>query len=196
MMKARKKTIQTPQKIATKALYDHNDNPLQNHRTVETRLKWFNQPKGFGFVVPDDNEEDAFLHITALQKVGLNTIGENARLICEIETRDKGAIVTSIESVLDVGEIPDDISQQMLTEDCDMGETYILSGVVKWYKPKKDYGFISPNDGMKDVFIHQTCLAKLGIKRLYEGQKVEMLVRNVLKGREVIKLKIMDSAQD
>ena len=35
---------------------------------VEVKLKWFNQPKGFGFVVPNNKDVDAFLHITTLQK--------------------------------------------------------------------------------------------------------------------------------
>ena len=42
---------------------------------VEVKLKWFNQPKGFGFVVPSNRDVDAFLHITTLQKADIQTIG-------------------------------------------------------------------------------------------------------------------------
>ena len=45
-------------------------------------------------------------------------------------------------------------------------------GTVKWYNPKKRFGFIAPEDGEKDVFIHITALEAAGLETLDEGQKV------------------------
>lgn len=45
-------------------------------------------------------------------------------------------------------------------------------GLVKWYNTKKGYGFIQPEDGGKDVFVHATKLEEKGIKKLNDGQKV------------------------
>jgi cold shock protein len=45
-------------------------------------------------------------------------------------------------------------------------------GQVKWYNTKKGYGFIQPEDGGKDVFVHATKLEEKGIKKLNDGQKV------------------------
>ncbi len=45
-------------------------------------------------------------------------------------------------------------------------------GQVKWYNTKKGYGFIQPEDGGKDVFVHVTKLEEKGIKKLNDGQKV------------------------
>ena len=61
-----------------------------------------------------------------------------------------------------------------------------MGGAVKWYKPDKGFGFVVPDDGKKDIFIHKTCLERHGIEHLPEGQRVTMTVRNVPKGREVI----------
>ena len=48
------------------------------------------------------------------------------------------------------------------------------TGKVKWFNENKGYGFIAPDDGEKDVFVHYTALEKAGIKNLAEGQKVSL----------------------
>ena len=45
-------------------------------------------------------------------------------------------------------------------------------GTVKWFNPTKGYGFIQPEDGGKDVFVHITAVERAGIGDLKEGQKV------------------------
>jgi cold shock protein len=46
------------------------------------------------------------------------------------------------------------------------------SGTVKWFNPTKDYGFIQPEDGTKDVFVHISAVEKAGFTSLAEGAKV------------------------
>ncbi len=46
-------------------------------------------------------------------------------------------------------------------------------GTVKWFNPGKGFGFVAPEDGGKDVFIHISALEKAGIGGLAEGQKIE-----------------------
>ena len=45
-------------------------------------------------------------------------------------------------------------------------------GTVKWYNDQKGYGFIQPDSGGKDVFVHATALERAGLRGLVEGQKV------------------------
>lgn len=45
-------------------------------------------------------------------------------------------------------------------------------GTVKWFNCKKGYGFIESEDEGKDVFVHITQLEKIGLRKLYDGQKV------------------------
>lgn len=46
------------------------------------------------------------------------------------------------------------------------------TGTVKWFNSQKGYGFIQPDDGSKDVFVHISAIERAGIFRLDEGQKV------------------------
>ena len=48
----------------------------------------------------------------------------------------------------------------------------MASGTVKWFNPAKGYGFIAPDDGGKDVFVHISALEQSGLRTLNEGQKV------------------------
>ncbi len=48
----------------------------------------------------------------------------------------------------------------------------MATGTVKWFNATKGYGFIQPDDGGKDVFVHVTAVQKAGLTGLNEGQKV------------------------
>ncbi|WP_112663738.1 cold-shock protein [Microvirga flavescens] len=48
----------------------------------------------------------------------------------------------------------------------------MITGTVKFYNETKGYGFIQPDNGEKDVFVHATALERAGIRSLREGQKV------------------------
>jgi cold shock protein len=152
---------------------------------VELHLKWFNGTKGFGFVVPTDGSFDAFLHITTLQKAGLHAIGEGAVLICHIFDGPKGKQVHEVVEVVKQGEVN-------LMPECNSEDgTMTMGGLVKWYKPEKGFGFVMPDDGMKDVFIHKSLLDRLEIEELEAGQRVRVTLKSVDKGREAVDLKII-----
>ena len=49
----------------------------------------------------------------------------------------------------------------------------MATGTVKWFNPTKGYGFIQPQDGGKDVFVHISAVERAGLSSLNEGQQVE-----------------------
>lgn len=169
--------------------------PLQHNTETESfparsRLKWFNSTKGFGFVVPVDDPCDAFIHITTLQDAGIHELGEEALLMCNVVKGPKGALVTSVEELLEQGPNPVPISYRLEGEEGE--QTVVMEGTVKWYKPDKGFGFIIPADGQKDVFVHKSCLDKHNLDILIPGQKVTMSIRTVAKGREVADFDFLD----
>ncbi len=56
------------------------------------------------------------------------------------------------------------------------------TGTVKWFNPDKGFGFITPDDGGKDLFVHHSEIQGSGFKTLNEGQKVEYEVGQGQKG--------------
>jgi len=52
-------------------------------------------------------------------------------------------------------------------------EALMPTGTVKWFNPTKGYGFIAPQDGGKDVFVHISAVERAGLSSLNEGQVVE-----------------------
>jgi cold shock protein len=53
------------------------------------------------------------------------------------------------------------------------GENDVATGTVKWFNPTKGYGFIAPQDGGKDVFVHISAVERAGLKTLNEGQRID-----------------------
>ncbi len=160
---------------------------------VKSRLKWFNSTKGFGFVVPEEDPCDAFIHITTLQDAGIHELGEEALIMCSIVKGPKGALVTSVTELVEQGQNPEPISYRLPGEEGE--DLHVMEGTVKWYKPDKGFGFIIPEDGQKDVFVHKTCLDKHSLPILIPGQKVKMTVRTVAKGREVADFDLLENHQ-
>jgi CspA family cold shock protein len=57
-------------------------------------------------------------------------------------------------------------------------------GTVKWFNDAKGYGFITPDEGAKDLFVHQTNIAGEGFRSLTEGSRVQFEAREGTKGPE------------
>jgi CspA family cold shock protein len=66
----------------------------------------------------------------------------------------------------------------------------MATGTVKWFSSEKGYGFITPDDGSPDVFVHFSAIAGEGYKNLEEGQKVEYEVTQGQKGPQASSVKL------
>jgi CspA family cold shock protein len=59
----------------------------------------------------------------------------------------------------------------------------MATGTVKWFNPQKGFGFIQPDDGSKDVFVHISAVQRAGMTQLNEGQKVQYEVQRGQQGK-------------
>ncbi|MBF0166523.1 MAG: cold-shock protein [Alphaproteobacteria bacterium] len=68
----------------------------------------------------------------------------------------------------------------------------MATGTVKWFNTTKGFGFIAPEDGGKDVFVHISALERSGMQGLREGQKVAFELRQDPKGAKAVDLRALD----
>jgi cold shock protein len=158
-------------------------------RRVEAKVKWFNPSKGFGFVTLSDGSQDAFLPMAILRRAGYEDVREGASIVCEVSAGAKGPLVTTVLNVDN-----STAATQQSGGGMDRGgprSSQILEGAVKWFEPEKGYGFISPDAGGKDVFIHITALRRSGVNALDPGQRVRVEVVDGKKGLEAERITLI-----
>ncbi|MEE9140526.1 MAG: cold-shock protein [Alphaproteobacteria bacterium] len=68
----------------------------------------------------------------------------------------------------------------------------MATGTVKWFNPTKGFGFITPDDGGKDVFVHITAVEQAGMANLQEGQKINFEILDEPKGKKAVDLSAAD----
>lgn len=69
----------------------------------------------------------------------------------------------------------------------------MANGTVKWFNPTKGYGFIVPEDGSSDIFVHISAVEKSGLFQLDEGQKVSYEVATNKGRTSAANLKVLDN---
>lgn len=67
-----------------------------------------------------------------------------------------------------------------------------LTGRVKWFNSQKGFGFIVPDNGAKDLFVHYSAINSAGYKTLKEGQKVEFEIESTDKGEKAVNVTIVE----
>ncbi len=69
------------------------------------------------------------------------------------------------------------------------GPTYAVSGTVKWFDQVRGFGFVTPDDGGQDVFLHSSVLQRAGKQDVQQGEKVALDVRDGQRGRQAVTIK-------
>ena len=60
-------------------------------------VKWFNKRKGYGFITPDEGEQDVFVHVSAIQKAGMRSLDEGAKISYELSTEKGKTVADNLE---------------------------------------------------------------------------------------------------
>jgi CspA family cold shock protein len=150
-------------------------------------VKRFDPERGFGFVTLESSGGDGFLHISTLQRAGIDAVRPGMRLRVRLGQGERGPQVIEVLEVAggdEVPQAPPGDSGQSSRAGPLVGEGEEVRGVVKWYNAEKGFGFVARDGGGKDVFVHATALERSGVRSLTEGQAVTLRVVQGKKGPE------------
>ena len=178
-------------------------------RGMRATVKWFNPTKGFGFVTLDDGS-DAFCHASALANLPAPDLPQGATVFCDVGQGQRGMQVTNVHSVdlstaepqpsrgggfdrggfgggdrgfTDRGPRPARAPREASGP---MGD-----GHVKFFNEQKGFGFVVPESGGADVYIHASALRRSGIPILLPEQRVRFSTRQGMKGVEVDRIELV-----
>ncbi len=141
--------------------------PAQVVGTGKGTVKFFNSGKGFGFIQQDGGGEDVFVHISSVERAGLEGLAEGQQLEFNLVDRGGKISASDLQVVGDVIAVEKkEAPQRELT-----GEK--ATGTVKFFNSMKGFGFITRDDGQPDAFVHISAVERSGMQNLNEGDRLE-----------------------
>ena len=162
--------------------------PQADRHGMKATVKWFNAEKGFGFATLETGG-DLFVHGSVVRAAGREELEPGARIVVDVAPSDRGDKAVAIHSVED----PDPASAPArgftLRGPREGGHggarptpvsLGTVGGTVKWFDPVRGFGFVSPDGGGRDVFLHASALERSGIRSVSDGARVQM---DVVEGR-------------
>ena len=168
-------------------------------RRIRALVKWFTPDKGYGFLEPEDGSADVFCHVKDLQAAGHETLPEGAAVTCEIVPGDKGPQVSRILDI-DVPAARRDGATNGRPgrgprpgrPDAARAEAVEVSpamqGTVKFYDAARGYGFVVPDGGGREVFVHASVLVPSGLGDLQPGQRLRVRAQEVPRGLQATEI--------
>ncbi len=145
-----------------------NRMPAQVVGTGKGTVKFFNSQKGFGFIQQETGGEDVFIHISAVERAGLEGLAEGQEL--EFNLVDRGGKV-SAQDIQIVGDVIAVESRSAAPQRELTGEK--ATGTVKFFNSMKGFGFLTRDDGQPDAFVHISAVERSGLQGINEGERFE-----------------------
>ena len=113
-------------------------------------VRWFDADRGFGFIALEHEAEDLFVHASEIVgDDGTRLLREGQVVEFEVGEGDRGPQARRVR----------------VTGDQPAGATVGVLGTVSWYEPGKGYGFVTPDGGGAEIFVHSSAIVGGGVVR-------------------------------
>ncbi|MFE5292071.1 cold-shock protein [Isoptericola sp. NPDC056618] len=161
-------------------------------------VSWFDDTKGFGFIAPDAGGADLFVHVNALGP-GLSSLPEGARVTYDVVDGDKGPNARDVRLVRGSGGAHGATGRDRDRDRGDRGRSGRPAasggpvrggeGTVARYDADRGFGFITPDAGGADLFVHVSVVQ--GGEYLEEGDRVRFKVRQSDRGPQADRVELI-----
>jgi len=176
--------------------------------SAKGKVKWFNATKGYGFITLD-NGGDAFCHASALQATGHSDVPPGTTIVCDLADSQRGLQVVSVHSVdISTAEAPSRGPRRDFGGGGDRfgggGDRFggggyrdsgpsgpMVEGKIKFFNDQKGFGFVMPDNGSGDIYLHASALRRSGVQAVEPEQRIRYSTRQGNKGVEVDRVEII-----
>ena len=179
--------------------YDNEGSRPISQASATGRVKWFNSTKGYGFITLEKGG-DAFCHASALQACGHADVPPGTTIVCDLTDSQRGLQVVAVHSVdTSTAEAP---ASHGPRRDFGYGSGGgghrdsapsgpMVEGKVKFFNDQKGFGFVMPDSGSGDIYLHASALRRSGIQAVEPDQRIRYSTRQGNKGVEVDRVEII-----
>ena len=184
--------------------------------SAKGKVKWFNATKGYGFITLD-NGGDAFCHASALQATGHSDVPPGTTVVCDLADSQRGLQVVSVHSVdTSTAEAPSRAPRPFGGgrfgdggghgygdrggygggggggyRDNNARSGPMVEGKIKFFNDQKGFGFVMPDSGSGDIYLHASALRRSGVQAVEPDQRIRYSTRQGNKGVEVDRVELI-----
>ncbi|GAA2744471.1 cold shock domain-containing protein [Terrabacter aerolatus] len=155
-------------------------------------VSWYDADKGFGFITPESGGPDVFVHVRSLAD-GLPELGEGDRVTYDVVVGEKGPQARDVRlarrSTPRGAPATSTSPARPGRRETSDGPTRGGEGVVARFDPERGFGFITPDAGGADLFVHVSVLS--GTDELYQGDRVRYHVRQSDRGPQADRVELI-----
>ena len=201
------------------ANFENSGSRSLTQASVRGTVKWFNATKGYGFITLE-NGGDAFCHASALAALGTPNVPQGATVICDLQDSPRGLQVVAVHSIDTSTADPAPARRPRPSGGGGFGgggfggggfggggggygggygggardsgpSGPMVEGRVKFFNDQKGFGFVMPEGGGGDVYVHASALRRSGIAALNPEQRIRYSTRQGMKGVEVDRIEVI-----